>query len=774
MFVVARATVLVVWLPLLAVLGQDPAPRALAAPADPIPVLLDRYCLRCHGGGTEIEGDLDLVRRPFAGDPAELASIARELRERIASREMPPADEPRPTDSERERLVAWAESLRRDAAAKVAIDPGRVTMRRLSRFEYGRVVADLFGIDGDPAAAFPADDLGYGFDNIGDALSFSLLHLETHADAAERIAAIVFPEPRDTPPIVRFPADALTGGRETRTGPDGSRAFLSRDRKQLVANVREPGRYRIHVRAFAQHVGDAPAELLVDVDRKPVTTLPIRATREGPEVVQVEVPLAAGRRAIGLDFGNDHYDPSATDPRRRDRNLYVLDVALEGPLDAPQPPAAARWLHERIGRQRDPAARARPVLRELTARAWRRPASEAEIDTLAALVARTAKAESSLHAGLRVALQATLLSPHFLYRVEPQRAAAGDNATTEALSDHALAARLSFFLWSSVPDETLRKAASARQLTRPTPNGDAGDPLLAQARRMLADPRADALATNFAAQWLELRGLAEVAPDPKRFPFDDRLRRDLRTETELFVRAVLREERPLRDLLDADHTFVNARLAAHYGIDGVVGDEFRRVALPKGRRGGLLSHGSILTVTSQPTRTSPVKRGKWILENLLDQPPPPPPPGADSFPDEASVADARSLREQMARHRADPTCASCHVRMDALGLALEHYDAVGRFRDSENGAPIDASGTLPDGRTIAGADDLRRVLAADPAFVRAVTKKLFLYAVGRGVTPADEVALDRVVDALPATPTFTDLVLGIVSTDAFRRRAAAR
>ncbi|MCA8948981.1 MAG: DUF1592 domain-containing protein, partial [Planctomycetes bacterium] len=502
--------------------------------------------------------------------------------------------------------------------------------------------------------------------------------------------------------------------------------------------------------------GDEVAKMRVRWDDGDLEVLEV-GSRELAEF-ELERTLTRGVHRLGVAFVNDYYDPKFPDPKRRDRNLYVDAVAVIGPLDVRPVPVAQRWVHDAVPSRGSDGSRLRAFAGALLPTLWRRPVAVSEARRHAAVGEAMLAAGEDFTAALRAVLQAALTSPNFLFRCE--------NSTPGL----ALASRLSFFLWASAPDARLLRLAKAGKL------GDR-ERLRAETRRLLADPRADSLATEFAAQWLELRNLAEFTPDPERFPeFDEALRRSLRSETELLFRAVQREDRDVRELLDCDFTFVDARLAGFYGLprpdDAADDAAFERVELPAELRfrGGALGHGSILALTSNPTRTSPVKRGKWILENLLGAPPPPPPPGAGALANEQAVDSSKSFREQLAMHREDSKCAVCHVRMDALGLALERFDAIGHFRERDKDGVIDCSGELPGGAVVDGLVGLKHVLAADPAFVRTLALKLFVYGVGRAPRPIDRLVLDHEVDALLATGkvTIADLVLTIVDSAAFR------
>jgi len=746
-----------------------PLAAAQDAPPEHVQAFVQEHCVSCHGEDM-VKGRLDLTIAP-EGDVERLWRWSR-MRERVRSYEMPPLHDSDVTPAERERFVGWVEAQLDADVPQLAADPGSVTVRRLSRTQWQRVVHDLFGVEVD-TAAFPADDLGYGFDTIGDALTFSTLHLESYLLASRRVAEKVFHgEDPEHPELRQFAAGSMRLVEDRGASMRGDVAHMySRATIEQRVVLPRAGRYRVRVSAAGQQAGPEPCRMLVQLDgeRFELFTVP----NEGIEDFAREGELAGGAHTFAVSFVNDYYDPKNEDPKQRDRNLAVHALEVEGPLDAPVVPAQQRWLHDEAA-ARKPARAVRALCKRLLPLVWRDQVDGAATRRIERAALARLDAGESLVQVQRFVLAAALTSPNFLFRIE-----ARPRKGVEQVRGAELAARLSFFLWASAPDDELREAARRGGLT-----DDGGDDqqLVAQVDRMLADPRSDSLAGDFAAQWWGLRLLAERMPDPEQFPqWSDALRTSMQRESELLFDAVLRERRDVRELLDCDFTHLDARLAAFYGLPRDAGDApddaFVRVPLAGDARlrGGLLGHASVHAVTCNPTRTSPVKRGKWILENLLGQPPPPPPPGNDSFGDEAAIDSSASLREQMAQHRADSKCAVCHVRMDALGLTLERFDVIGRRRLRDAAGEIDASGELPDGTALAGLPDLKRAVAADPAFVRTVAHKLFVYAVGRDLRPVDRLRVDHAVRALLRTGevTLRDLVLVVVRDPAFRQKAGA-
>ncbi|MFK7739551.1 MAG: DUF1592 domain-containing protein [Planctomycetota bacterium] len=760
-----------------ALLGQKPQPFGAPQPPEHVVDFVEGNCFDCHGDGSD-KGGLDLEAAPKRVED-RLWRWSR-MRDRVGSHEMPPLEESEVTTAEREQFVAWVDSMLEREVAKLPGKTRRSTIRRLSREHWCNSVQDLFGVAVAASAVdrLPVDDLGYGFDTIGDALTLSTLHVEKYLGVAELVAEQVFHgEDPDAPERRIFGAAKIRGDDSRRTRRrDDYWAVISNATLAVDVELPRTGRYRLRIAARGNQAGDEPARMLLGCDGASLHRFDV-ANREVRDF-EHEVEFAGGLRRLELSFVNDFYDPKNPDRKRRDRNLLVHRLEVIGPIDRRAEPAQQAWLRAPAGKAAEDRLQLTTLVARLASRLWRQQAPAAAQQRLLAASLERLDAGEDLVSAQRFALTAALVSPWFLFRREAGSAGL------------ARATRLAYFLWASAPDERLLAFAAAADSASRDASGDAsGDAArwLAELDRMLIDPRSQRLATDFAAQWLELRSLAELTPDPDRFVgFDQELRRSLRGETERLFLAVLREQRDVRELLDCDFTFVDNRLARFYGVDPNVlpakrdEDGFARLRWrgAQRRRGGLLGHASVLALTSDPTRTSPVRRGKWLLDNLLGQAPPPPPPGNDSFTNEDAIDDTQSMREQMAAHRSRSKCAVCHVRMDALGLAMERFDAIGRFRmrDGNGDGVIDASSELPDGRRLDGLADLKRVLAEDPAFVRALAKKLFVYAVGRDLDPADHLRIDRAVRAAMATPrvTLRDLVVMVASDPAFAFGGDAR
>ena len=749
--------------------------------------LLDRYCVTCHNdrlstGGLSFEADgfHDVGR-----DTEAWERVIRKLR----SATMPPAGRPRPEPARYASFTAWLEATI-DRAAAAEPRPGRPTARRLNRTEYTNAIRDLLGLEIDGRALLPPDDMAYGFDNNADMLPMSPALLERYLSAAAGISRLAVGDPAIGPSVTTYDVSRLRL-QDGRAGPDlpfGSRGgavvrhYFPLD-AEYVVTVRLRGRRLRETEQLDLRLDGERLDLfVVGGPSRPPPSADGPARAPG-DPLRVRLRVRAGSHRVTATFVEKMVAPEGVRPaylpvsniafggvRGAEARVEAIDVA--GPYDATGAGDTASRRRIFICRPADDAGAsesevcAREILSALATRAYRRPVTEAELETLLRFHRDGQEAGGGFDAGIQFALERILLDSSFLVRVErdPVDAPAG---TAYHLGDFELASRLSFFLWSSLPDDELLAAAA---------DGRLGDPEVRRrhVRRMLDDPRASALVTDFASQWLHLRNLRAAAPDVNAFPeFDDDLRDAFRRETQLFLEAQLREDRGLLELLTADYTFLNERLARHYGIDGVHGSRFRRVPLAGDRRAGLLGHGGILTVTSYANRTSPVVRGKWLLENILGAPPPPPPPDVPPL-EAADVGGARSMRERLERHRASPACASCHAQMDPLGFALENFDAVGRWRDAaEDGGPVDAAGALPDGSRFAGPAGLRRMLLdRGDELVTNVTARLMTYALGRGLEAHDMPAIRRIVrDAEPGGYRWSSIVLGVVESTPFLMRS---
>jgi hypothetical protein len=761
-----------------------------------------QHCSSCHNSEVKRAGlDLDTVSSENVADrPGVWEKVARKL----AARQMPPLGRPRPDERTYESFVAVLEA-ELDRVAATRPDPGRTpTLRRLNRTEYQNAIRDLLALDIDAAALLPVDEANHGFDSapLGD-LSPTLL--DRYITAAQKISRLAVGRPSKTPSsdTFRVPPDLTQEGHVqglplgTRGGiripfnfpQDGDyeiQAWLTRDRNENVEGLRE------------KH------EMLVLVDRKHMASLTVKppVNNEVNEKVDAKlkarIAVTAGPHDLGVTFVQNGSSLLETkrQPYQAHYNLHrhprktpaIYQVSITGPYNAKGQGGTPSHRRVFICAPTGPAAEedcAKKVLSALMRRAYRRPVAEADIEK-AMKFYRQARSDEDFEAGIEMALSAILVNPQFLFRVE-QDPPGVTAKTAYRVSDLDLASRLSFFLWSTIPDDELLDLAARNELRKP-------EVFEKQVRRLLADGRARNLATNFAAQWLHLRNLESITPDLRLFPdFDDNLRRAFRQETELFVESVLREDRSVLDLLKADYTFLNERLAKHYGIPHIYGNRFRRVVLGDSgplapredgsplaereghnrQRGGLLRQGSILTVTSYATRTSPVIRGKWILENVLGTPPPPPPGNVGSLSDNTVSANL-PIRERLAEHRTNTACTSCHRLIDPVGFSLEQFDAVGRWRTLEEGKPVDAAGGLPDGSEFDGAAGLERALLKRPElFVRTMTEKLFTFALGRAPEEFDAPAIRKIVrDARANDYRFSSLIVGLTTSTPFQMRKA--
>jgi len=793
--------------------------------------MLERHCLDCHNDA-EVTGGLTLETIELSDIHANAAvweKVVRKLRAGM----MPPAEGLALEPAQRGEFVGWLEA-ELDAAAAVNPNPGRtVAFHRLNRVEYGNAVRDLLGLEVDVAELLPADDSSYGFDNIAGVLKVSPTLLERYLKAADRLSRLALGLPSDIARIDYFRVpDDLSQERRLPGMPFGTRGGikvsytfpvdgeyeiaprLTRDLNEQMPLYAEAQELEVSIdgervalftldavplsepEEGAQGGGDGPA--ISQIARRLTLSREGRALRnKADEDWNARVAVSAGTRDVVVTFiaGTAALDESARLPFLRPypggvnipetrTGSYLRSIEIAGPLGAS---AGAESLDSRRHVYVcDPAVAAESddedlecatrILSRLARRAYRRPVAAEDLDPLleffadgAAQARAAGEDRRSFDAGIQLAVKRLLVSPEFLFRValEPDDAGPGPYE----ISDLALASRLSFFLWSSIPDDALLAAAESGTLSEPAQ-------LQRQVARMLEDPRSAAFVENFAGQWLFLRNLAATIPVQSIFPdFDDTLRQGLRRETELFFASIVSEDRSVLDLLTADYTFVNERVARHYGMTDIKGSHFRRVQYPReSARRGLLGHGSILAVTSYPDRTSPVVRGKWILENLLGAPPPDPPPDVPGLLETDGAGSALSMRARLARHRDNPGCASCHALMDPLGFALENFDALGRWRTiGDTGESIDAAGALPDGTEFDGVSGLRRALLSSDLFVTTLTEKLLTYAIGRGVEHYDMPAVRAIIrNAQADDMRFSALIFGIVTSAPFRQRLPER
>lgn len=714
---------------------QPPASAGFDTAVKP---LLTRSCYACHND-RNASGGLNIL--PFTS-PASLGERREEwerIVQKIRTGEMPPKPSPRPAQDKVDALLGFIHAEFEKADRNVKPDPGRVTARRLNRVEYANTIRDLLGVEFRADQDFPSDDSGHGFDNIGDVLTISPVLMEKYLNAAERIAAralgnLSLPKPVE--------AEYHTKDKKLR------RVDLST--VEARHRVEFDGEYLIRI-GMPGHRGESgkPVTMQFWVDGQPVhsqqvETKPSKLVYFDPySEEEFRLNLTEGEHTLRVGFVNDDFVKGLDRKQAYDNkaNKYFNMIKVIGPYPVKQPPASRARILVCDPKTGQPCVDR--IVSTLARRAWRRPVTKAEVASLTRFVTLAKSEGLGVEEGLQVAIQAMLVSPHFLFRIERDPAGA-DPLRPHAITDLELASRLSYFLWSSMPDDTLLGLAEAGKLRAP-------GVLDAQVTRMLADPRAAALADNFAGQWLETRNLDSVKPDPQKFPeWNPDLRDAMKAETRLFFEHILRENRPVGEFLSANYTFLNETLARHYGIEGVQGPDFRRVELATSQRGGVLSHASVLTVSSYPTRTSPVIRGKYVLQNILGTPPPPPPPDVPSL-DEDAVGTAGSVRQQLEKHRTNPTCASCHARMDTLGFGLENYDAIGRWRSQDGKFPVDSTGTLPNGKSFSSPAELRGLLAEDlNEFTRALTEKMLTYALGRGLERFDRKTVNSIAATLAA------------------------
>jgi hypothetical protein len=814
--------------------GQTPSAASPEAFQQTVVPVLSKRCVGCHNDEARL-GNLSLQSYTDSSTALAHPEVWHKVLNRIEAGEMPPRNAAPLESAELAAVLAWIKSVPGVSAATpppTTGSAGRVTARRLNRVEYNNTIRDLLGVAARPADQFPVDDSGYGFDNNGDVLSVSPLLMEKYMQAAKDISRLaVYGEsvPEKPTRLVRllnrrspdandvlasgnagvylpyslrgamygtwtFPVDAeyefrlrianfrgdndadLPDEEKARRAEERRKAAEQRRQEALKAGraagaapaqrvPREPTPEELRARDEAARRAAPPRKLVLAVDGAPIISTVIEGTSsfgysQGEFTARVAVKAGERRlRASYPELANLANPLENINPDMR-RGLFVDYLDIVGPF-APSKARPASYQQIFICAETTPRC-ARTILTTLLERAYRRPVTEAEIAAKLALVTLAQREGDTFQEGIRLALQAILASPNFLFRIE-----ADPKAQASPVSDIELASRLSYFLWASMPDAELMKVAKSGTLGRPAM-------LDTQVRRMLADPKASNLVDNWAAQWLQLRNLGRTKPDPTRFPkVDDELLDAMRTETSLFIEAIIKENRSILDIIDAPFTFLNGPLARHYGISGVDGEEFRRVTLDGEQRGGVVTQGAILTVSSYPTRTSIPVRGKWVLENLLGAAPPPPPDNVPAL-NESNVGTEVSLRQRLEQHRRDPSCSPCHNVMDPIGFGLENFDAVGAWRTMDGKFPIEPSGTMPDGQTFSGPKALKAILKGrSDQFVRNVTEKLLTFSLGRGLERFDRPTVDAISRRVAASDyKFSTLVLEVVNSAPFRMKDA--
>lgn len=692
--------------------------------------ILEEYCYDCHMDGSE-KGGLDLDQFQSLNSMIEDRKTWKHVKEYLSLQLMPPEDKNQPSEDEVEKILAWVN----DAVFHVDPnnpDPGHVILRRLNAKEYENTVQDLLQVDSKLSNLLPPDDSGYGFDTVGGALSVSSSHIEKYLNAAETAISQLFQNYNYSAPYQTFDLKTV-GGEGILSGND----YLLMSNGQVKPRLEHfyPGNYTMQVKAYSTSSAGKYAKMQIRQQGRPSKTFDVNATKESPQTYSIKVQLKASRKKktpFSIHFINDHYEPKAG----TDRNLFIQEITLIGPI-TDNAHKAKKVLPPRNVDESDEEYALR-VLHPFVNRAFRRPVTIAEVKPLLKFLELANKRGDDFQQGLTLAMQAVLVSPNFLFREETGGYQHETFKQAEFIDEHALASRLSYFLWSTMPDEQLRSLADKGKLR---------ENFGAQIKRMLKDDRSQQLVSNFTGQWLKLRDLELLTPNPQLYPEATiELRQLMRKETELYVSDVLKRGGNLLDFLKSDYTFLNDKLARHYDIRGIDGGHFRKVKLPDKRRGGLMTHASVLSISSTSNRTSPVLRGQFVLENILDTPAPPPPPNIPSLLDVHIDSDSLSLREQLAIHRKEPDCAGCHNLMDPIGLAFQNYDAIGRWRDKVQGHPVEPWGKLVSGESFQNSEELLQILYKNKRheFLHSIITKLLTYGLGRGIQYYDKPALELI------------------------------
>ena len=762
---------------------------------------VEKYCSKCHSS-EDPQAELVLTRFSDSDSILRERKIWMNVMKQVQSASMPPKEESTPSVSESEKFVEHIKAIFDHADRNAKPEAGRVTMRRLNRLEYKNTIRDLIGVDFDPTSEFPSDDIGYGFDNIGDVLSLPPVLMERYLDAADGILArAITPDPPAVPKRhlssqYTEPASADVAAKliengyrrlDTSTkegielGPihtqyqwDASGEYTFRTKLYGVSSDAQnvQGVILLHGKDLPNPSSDAELDSISGNFPRPariLKTFEVTAkAADQAQVIEVNIPALANRDRVMVG--------QLKKPEGQSAKLYIEHLALDGPLDT-RPESHRRLLAVTAGKS--VPEQTREALGRFMRKAYRRIVEPEELEKLSQWVDKMTAGGEKWEAAMQIAMQAVLCSPKFLFRVEPDDRPA--SADIRSLDAFAVATRLSYFLWSSMPDDLLLEAAE---------KGTLEQELASHVHRMLADERSSALIQSFSTQWLQIQRLESFAADTQSFPsFNAKLKSAMLRETELFFESVLRENRSVLELIDTNYTFLNETLAKHYGIadtvgnwmgqpaskpDGkpIQGDTFQRVSLQDRNRGGLITQASVLAVTSNPTRTSPVKRGRWILEQFLGAPPPPPPPNVPELPSKSEDVSTASLRKRMEVHRQNPACANCHAKMDPIGFALENYDAVGAYRTKDGAFDIDASGEFADGSKFSGPGDLKSIiLAKREDFVRCLAEKMLTYALGRGVEYYDRPTIEKIVRSMPGQEyKIQGMIQEIVLSEPFLKR----
>lgn len=745
-------------IPLTTNAQKKPAVTGVPSFSSDVAPIIDKYCVTCHSGDAA-PGGVRLTKGMSGTTALKNPALWNKIAKNVSDKHMPPAGSPAPKDTQRSALVKWVDTSF-TVNCNVA-DPGKVTLRRLNREEYNNSVRDLLNVSIRPADDFPNDDVGYGFDNIGDVLSMSPLLMEKYLSASEKIVKDAIRIPKISTQTVT--GDTMAYSATGITAVENALEFYSSGTASAVFKVKRPGWYRIQAKAAEDHAGPDNAKLELKMGRDLLTTFSVTDRRPNPGSYVFPTKLVAGDITLSLTYINDYFVAASGATKAQDRNAYVYNLELVGPIeDNPIRTEFQRKLIPSIPAKEVQDVEARKGLEWFASRAYRRPVLKEELDRLMVIFQMGMRTGDGYEKAMQLCCQAVLCNPNFLFRVELDAVA----QPTRTLNPYELASRLSYFLWCSLPDETLYAAAKSGDLSKP-------EVLKDQVARMLKDPKAEAVVENFAMQWLQLRKIYNFQPDKKQFPeYNEALMTAMVDESKLTFANVMAEDRSILEFIDSKTTYVNDILAKHYGMAGVTGSEMRKVSTEGTGRGGVLTQAAVLAITSNPSRTSPTKRGKWILEQILGSPPPPPPPGVGDLAESSKVDSSLSLRQKMEVHRKNPACATCHTKMDALGFGFENYDAVGHWRTKDGTLLIDSTAVLPDGKKFSGPAQLKAVLMGNKReFTTSFVEKLMTFALGRGVDAADKCFVDEVVKKAEASGyKFSSIVQGIAASDPFRKR----